>query len=247
MIKPQDTFFRHCLRHKTGTVMVLSLIITLSQAALAVEFQSHNSIYKVATDFMTTRVTASGMKAASIHHGRLDSRLHLKYCDRPLVAFSPRGSRLTGRTTVGVRCEGSQPWSLHVPLTVSVMKTIAVAKQLLPRGSVLHHRDIMMKKVDLATLPQGYIDKEQVLIGQKLKRRITAGAAFTPTIIIKPDRIKRGQRVTILARSGTMEVRMTGKALSSGAVGERIKVVNLASKRKREGVVTANGEVRIAL
>ena len=48
-----------------------------------------------------------------------------------------------------------------------------------------------------------------------------------------------------MAQSGSMLVRMKGKALGSGAIGDRIKVINIKSKRKLEGIITLNGEVKV--
>ena len=48
-----------------------------------------------------------------------------------------------------------------------------------------------------------------------------------------------------MAQSGLMVVRMKGKALASGAVGERIKVMNVKSRKKLEGVITSSGEVKV--
>ncbi|NNE63328.1 MAG: flagellar basal body P-ring formation protein FlgA, partial [Gammaproteobacteria bacterium] len=66
-------------------------------------------------------------------------------------------------------------------------------------------------------------------------------------MVEKPRIISRGQRVTILARVGGMEVRTSGKALAHGAAGERIAVQNIKSRQKLEGTVLASGEVKIDL
>jgi len=247
MIKQQRAFFSFFRQQKTGRWLSLCFIAVFSHTAIAMDFQSHASIDKTAVDFMAAQLKASDIHASVIHARELDSRLHLKACSQNLVAFLPRGSHLIGRTTVGIKCQDAQPWSIQVPVTVRVMKAIAVAAKLLPRDTILQPQDIRMKTIDLSTLPQGYIDQKQSLIGQKLKRLISAGVAFTPNIITPQDRVKRGQRVTILARSGSMEVRMAGRALTSGAVGEVVKVVNIASRQRREGVVTKSGEVQVDL
>ncbi len=240
--------FIRSLQLKTVSLVGTTLIISsLFCPALATNYQSHSSIQHTAKMFMAQHIKQNYTLPATITINRLDNRLRLKQCNQPLTAFRPEGSRDIGRTTVGVKCDGSQPWSLQIPITVSMMKTIAVAAELLPRGKLLSKNDIRMKKIDLATLPQGYIDNINNLVGLKLKRRLAADVAFTPAMIEKPQRIKRGQRITIVARSGSMEVRMSGKALSGGAVGDRIQVINIASKLHREGVITAQGEVQVNL
>ena len=53
--------------------------------------------------------------------------------------------------------------------------------------------------------------------------------------------------VDVLAKSGRMEVRMTGKALTDGAIGEIIQVMNMSSKQKLEGIITSTDEIQINL
>jgi len=48
-----------------------------------------------------------------------------------------------------------------------------------------------------------------------------------------------------MAQSGSMLVRMRGKALDHGAVGDRIKVLNIKSRKKLEGIITVTGEVKV--
>ena len=222
--------------------VLLFLFSSFSHAAV---FQSHTSIYKTAERFISSKVLSKQNNEATVTVGKLDSRLKLKKCSKKLLAFLPKGSRSIGKTTVGVKCQGTKPWSLHVPVTISVFGDVLVAKKQLHKGDVLSANDLKIMKRDLATLPHGYIEEIAVGTGMKVKRRITAGTVITPSMLKKPRIISRGQKVTILADLGRMQVRMEGKALAHGSAGERIQVMNLKSNKKLEGVVTANGEVKV--
>jgi len=213
--------------------------------AVAETFQSHKSIYQAARSFMRNHVSPQHSTKPEVKAGKLDSRLKLKKCNKRLQAFLPKGSRELGKTTVGVKCAGTNPWSLHVPVTISVYKNIVVTTRLLQKGTVLAEPDIKLVKRDLGNLSYGYFEDISSNVGMKLKRRTLAGAVLTPAMLKKPQVISRGQKISILAQSGRMQVRMTGKALANGAVGERIKVMNLKSSQKLEGVVTSAGVVEI--
>jgi flagella basal body P-ring formation protein FlgA len=60
-----------------------------------------------------------------------------------------------------------------------------------------------------------------------------------------PELVVRGQTVTLVAGSPGVEVRMQGKALASGAEGDRLMVSNLRSGRRVEGIVLSDGSVQI--
>lgn len=225
---------------------ILSLTLSMfSSSIFAVSYQSHDSIYKVAKTYLKKQVDLSNNRNSVIKVAKLDSRLKLKLCSKSLSAFVPKGRRLIGKTTVGIRCEGKNPWSLHVAATISAYQMVAVASRQLQKGSVLSESDIRLKKMDVSTLPYGFIEEIKNGVGKKLRRRILKGAVLTPSMLKSPQIVNRGQEITIMALSGRMKVKVKGKALASGAVGERIKVMNLKSQHKLEGVITQSGEVKI--
>lgn len=231
--------------HRTLNIIGFTCIALLASNAAAAEFQSHTSIHDAARTFMQNHARTTFEQKPEIRPGKLDSRLKLRQCTLPLVTYLPDGSRGVGKMTVGVKCTDHKPWSLHVPIMVSLFKEVLVAKESLPRGKLLEKSDLKHTKYDLARLTHGYISELGDSVGMMLKRPLSAGAPLTPNMVEKPRLITRGQRVTIFARAGGMEVRTSGKALAHGAAGERIAVVNIKSKLKLEGTVTASGEVKV--
>ena len=207
--------------------------------------QSHQSIREAATRFMEETIANLQDMPAEIRAGKLDSRLRLGKCDEPLETFLPAGGRTMGNTTVGIRCTHPKRWTLYVPVTVSVFKEVVVVSDTLPRGTVLGHAQLKLAKRNLAKLPQGYYVDPGKLAGMKLKRNVRSGLPLTPTMVEAPQVVKRGQQVTLISRGSAIRVSMPGTALENGAVGERIRVKNLSSKRVVEGVVNMSGQIEV--
>lgn len=230
------------------TNILCTLCLWLSAGgAFAADYQTHESIYAAVRQFMTDHTTAVYDRPAEIEPGSLDSRLMLSRCSEPLEVSIPQGGRDLGRITVGVSCAGPGPWSLQVPTTVTLYKEIVVTARSLPRGTILSANDLRRVEHDVSKLPNGYIADKQAGVGMELRRHLSAGAALTTNMIRKPQIIKRGQQVAIIAVTGNLEVRVTGKALAHGGVGDRIRVLNLSSQKKLEGTVTPSGAVRVDL
>jgi len=227
-----------------GVFIVLS---SVTLPVMAVSYQSHQSIYQAAQRFVQNKVISGHNQHSKVTVGKLDSRLKLKQCTKSLQAFLPTGSRYLGKTTVGVKCTGSKPWSLHVPVVISVYQNVLVASHQLQKGTILKESDVNFKRIDLASLHHGFFEAIKEGVGKKLKRRLATGSVLTPAMLKHPQLISRGQQITIVAMSGRMVVRMEGKALANGAVGDRIKVVNVKSKKKLEGVITSSGEVKVEI
>ena len=230
---------------KRYTCYSLLCVLLYTPVVAAASYQDHKSIYKAARIFLRDHVALQHGQRPQIKVGKLDSRLKLKKCSTKLRAFMPRGSREIGKTTVGVKCTGKKAWSLHVPVTISVYGKVLVASHQLQKGSVLTAADLKLAKNNLANLTYGYYENPKNGIGMKLKRRVSAGTVLTPAMLKKPRIITRGQKVTIMAQSGSMLVRMKGKALDNGAIGDRIKVINIKSRKKLEGIITLAGEVKV--
>lgn len=207
-------------------------------------FQSHDSIKQAAREYLTSQ-TSNQSGNIKISIGRLDSRLSLARCDKTLHAFSPPGSRTTGRTTVGIRCEGSKPWNIFVTAQVGIFDEVVVANRNISRGAILTASDLRLDERDLTKLHRGYITDINQAIGKTVKQSLHRDKPLSPSRISAPNIITRGNEVTILSDSGAVQVRMKGKALGNGSVGDRIQVMNTRSKRKVEAKVISSTEVRV--
>ena len=231
------------MRKQVRTVSLICLALFFN-AVEAADYQSIDSIHEAARQFVVEHTESVYQQSPDVKIGRLDSRLKLSRCGLPLEVYIPEGSRDLGRYTLGVRCDDDRPWSLNLPITVTIYKDIVVTADALPRGKILTGNDFRHVSYDVSKLPAGYIEDDRG-IGMELKRRLSRGVPLTINMLRKPIIIKRGQQVSIIATTGRMEVRMPGKALAHGAAGDRIRVMNLKSKKKVEGTVTPSGNIRV--
>lgn len=189
-------------------------------------------------------VSAQLPPTAQVSGGGLDTRLRLPECSEAPVAESPmlRG----GSATVTVRCP-APAWTLYVPLQISDLRPVVVSARALVRGEAVTDAALGLQTRDVAKLPFGYFESLEAVRGYELRRPLPAGTVLTPNDAEPPRLVRRGEVVTVIGRSGGLEVRVSGTALADGAQGGRIKVRNDSSKRVVEGVVTAAGTVEILL
>ncbi|MCW8890266.1 MAG: flagellar basal body P-ring formation chaperone FlgA, partial [Sedimenticola sp.] len=206
--------------------------------------QSHSSILDAAeTHVLDSLDDTRGITAVP---GRLDSRLRLAQCDQALESFTPYHRKNSAKVTVGIRCNGSHRWTLYVPVSLTIEKAVLVASRELSRGTILTAADFKTEIRDVARLHRGYLTTEQQVIGKKLKRTVHSDNVLTPSQLTIQHAVKKGSQVIILANIGSLQVRMQGKALGNGAIGERIKVENSSSSRRIEVTVISPGIVQAA-
>lgn len=173
----------------------------------------------------------------------LDSRTRLPSCHQPLTVDPFSRSNTT--ITLKVACVDQAGWHIYVPVRLTRKAVVVITAQSLPAGTVLTAQQLWRQERDLNSLPIGYSLDTQPLIGQILRRPLNMGQVVTLADVSAPTRVRRGETVTLVARSGAVEARSQGKALSDAAVDASIRVENLLSRRVMAGRVRADGAVDV--
>lgn len=226
------------------TIALVLLVIARSAPAADLEWQPTDEITASAEKFLQARIGHSA-KQTTVQAGRLDSRHRLARCSEPLVSFLRRGSEVKSRTIVGVRCNGTKPWKVYVPVDVIVTEIVYVAKRTLPRGHLLTADDLLADQRDVSRLISGYVSNPRSILGQRLKTQLIAGKILSPTMLQADVAIRRGQTVTLTVGSGNFAIRASGTALMDGALNQRIRVENNHSGRVIEGYVRSREHVEV--
>ncbi len=234
-----------CKRLKMFVLPVfIALSIQSASAEEAGDLQSHQEIRQVVEDFVYETLSGEDVE---VRVRSLDNRLRLHGCDVPLEAFWSPGSRQRGATSVGVACEGEKPWKIYVRVTIKLMREVAVAARPLVRGDILQRDDVRMVRKDVSRINGSYLEDPTPLIGYELRQSVSANSLLYSRMLQAPKLVRRGDKITVLAVVGGLEVRVMGEALSDGGKGQMIRVRNLSSKRVVQGEVVSKGMVRIVM
>ncbi|HEX8592525.1 MAG TPA: flagellar basal body P-ring formation chaperone FlgA [Pseudomonas sp.] len=177
---------------------------------------------------------------------QLDPRTRMPFCDKDLTA-TLESPKPIGRVNVKVRCEGSSPWTVFVPAQVHLYRNVVTAVRPLKRDSLISDEDVALRERDIGQLGQGFLSSLDQAVGQKTIRPAVMDQVLSPTYLEQPQMIHKGDQVVIIARSGTLAVRMPGEALSDGGLNEQIRIRNLNSKRVIKANVTGPGQVEVPM
>ncbi len=231
----------------TGSNLIVKLLIILWTGVLyasSVDYQSHQSIRAAVHKHILEQLNNSKAEV-QISVSKLDRRLRLPLCDHPLTVSFPSGKENQARITAGVSCHGDKSWTIYLSAKVSMMQQVLVASRALTRGSIITKKDFQLQARNITRLHQGFLQDPADAQGKTLKRNLRKGKVITPRLIATPLMVKKGNHITILADTSGINVRMAGKALTNGAMGDRIRVQNMSSKRELEAIVAAPGIVKV--
>ncbi|MDB5982947.1 MAG: flgA, partial [Pseudomonas sp.] len=226
-------------------------LFTACQPAQAVTLSLPDQLIGVTQGFLEFSVedylaTTKTEGRYQIQVNTLDPRLTLTQCDKELTA-SLETPQPIGRVTVKVRCEGTLPWTVYVPAQVHLFRQVVVVNRPIKRESIITDDDVIMTERDISQMPQGYMTSLDQAVGQKATRQMLNGQILTPLQLEQAEVVRKGDQVIITAKSGTLQVRMPGEALSNGGMGEQIRVKNLNSQRVIKARVMAPGQVEVSL
>ncbi len=225
-------------------ITLISMLVGFSLPAYA-GFQSLEEIRHAAEKFATDRFGQD--ENSTIETRNLDPRLKLQHCPTPLTTQALSTQNHSGNMTVLVKCQGVKPWTVYVPVKIKSYIEVAVAKRPLARGIPITDKDIVFEKREISRLGSGYFEDKNKLNNRLPKRTLAKGAVISPRDLGVNKVINKGSRVSIIAHTNGITVRMAGLALSDAGKGESIRVRNLSSKRTVDAVVIEPGLVKVPM
>lgn len=226
---------------------VLLAPASFGQALQSTTLQDVESIRTIAADHIRQLLQPPATVTLHAEAGILDRRLRLPACTQAPQAFSPSGElRAATRLTIGVRCE-SPAWSVYVPVTVESELAVLVTTRALPRNAAVTAQDVESRRRRVPGVAAGYLVAMDQLAGRHLRNPVGPGTPLDVELLAPDVLIRRGQRVTLVAAAGNLEVRAQGEAIADATPNGRIRVLNLNSRRIVEGQVESRDSVRISL
>ena len=219
---------------------VLVLLLACASPAFAADPQSHGQIRDVALAYVQTQMQARPGKV-SVEVEDIDRRIVLPACSA-LEAFLPAGSQLTGKTSIGVRCNQKPGWSIFLQATIKVSADMLVANRPLAQNTVLSTGDFSLQSGELGQ--PGILTDPAQAIGKTLRFAIGAGQVLRDDMLRSPFLVIQGKTTEVRVRNKGFSIRATGQALNNGAEGQNVQV-RMPSGQVVNGTVTADGHVEV--
>ncbi len=122
---------------------------------------------------------------------------------------------------------------------------VVVTSRPLGRHKIITRDDLAVQRVDISKLSVNVISEPDRVIGRRTKRSIDPSTILRTDLVELPPIVKRGDVVTIIAESGALRVTALGKIKKRGHRGERLKVMNLDTKKVIYARVIDSSTVRV--
>jgi len=200
---------------RLGRLLWLLLFIPLTGAA-------QDTLRSTLEDYLSAQTQGlPGKVTYSI--GALDARTQLAPCTA-FETFLPRGGKLWGKTTLGIRCLGPASWTIYVPVQISVAGSYLVSTRTMPAGYVIAAGDIAAQNGDLGSLPANIVTDPAQALGKTVKNGFSAGQPLRSDQLSAPWAVLQGQSVRTVSNGPGFSVSSEGKALNNAVAGQVVQV-----------------------
>lgn len=156
--------------------------------------------------------------------------------------------RPTGRVIVKVSLfKNSQLIeSGQVSVNISNFMNVLVATDRLDRNCLLSLETIGFESRDVTYLSDKPLTSQNEIAGRRTRRLVGKGNILTYANTELIPTVEVGREVTIIYRTGALEVSALGTALENGYAGESIRIRNEQSKKTIEAIINDEQTVLVA-
>lgn len=153
----------------------------------------------------------------------LDPRINLAQCEKA-QAFLPKGGRLWGKSTVGVRCTNPVNWTIFIQVQVQVLGEYIIANNAITQGQLIKKEHLGTKTGDLCTLQPGIITDMTQIINKTATSALLAGMPIRLDNLRRPQIIQAGQLVRLNSVGTGFSISTDARAIGSASEGQVIQV-----------------------
>ncbi|HEY3295771.1 MAG TPA: flagellar basal body P-ring formation chaperone FlgA [bacterium] len=159
----------------------------------------------------------------------------------------PRPTRLAGNIILAFeRTDGGATRRIVVTGTAHVFGPCLTVKQTVPAG-----QPVQVANLDSISAEWTYLNGDAAQLSdfsaaKVATRALTQGKPITTRDIKGAKLVHRGQNVSVYYAEGSVRIRISGRALCDGAMGDVVPVsTELVASRRLSGTVSADGSIQL--
>lgn len=154
---------------------------------------------------------------------------------------------LIGFTPISVKIIANNKFykTVRVNLNIKILKSVFITKKEIKKGEKINNEEVIIEKKDISKLPKDIVFDLSLFKEKVAKRLIPSQSVLRESYFEDICLVKKGDEVIIFVNLGNLEISTQGKSLSSGKIGEIIKVLNLDSKKELQAKVIGEKKVEV--
>jgi flagella basal body P-ring formation protein FlgA len=115
---------------------------------------------------------------------------------------------------------------------IEVWQEVVLAAKPLGRNQPINREDLDLQRMNMDGIPANAIVNLDHVIGCRANRAIAINSILRTDQVDLPPIVRKGDVVQVLAESAQLKITTQAVAQENGGVGQKIQVINVASKKK---------------
>lgn len=229
-------------------VFIMLLAFTLLLPCLAMSATDRGEeVRQAATAFVTTRTAGMGWDVR-IRRITVSDALKLPEGKIEYEIIAPQQWEGWGNINIAVIARQKERVLRNIPVRVDVeaLTDMVVALHQIEHGELISAADVVLQKREISRSTHLAARTIDDVVGKKPRTTVRANQPVRADQVEKVPLVKPGQMVTIVAENEVLRVSVSGKARSSGAEGDTIRVQNLTSLKEIPAIVISATTVQVA-
>jgi flagella basal body P-ring formation protein FlgA len=141
--------------------------------------------------------------------------------------------------------KGQEIRKIRISARVDIYADVIVARHFLKKYQEIELSDIQITNKNIAVLPPDFVTEEKEVLGKRTTLSVNNQEVLRLSMLETPPLVNKGDRVILLIENDQFKITALGEVKEIGRKGDRIKLVNLSSKREVYGTVLDATTVRV--
>ncbi|MGQ9846231.1 MAG: flagellar basal body P-ring formation chaperone FlgA [Bacteroidales bacterium] len=134
---------------------------------------------------------------------------------------------------------------VRVTAKVELNMEVLIASRYLAKNQIIGEEDVKFVYKKLSQFPSDILLEKDEVIGKMTTIAINQGEILRKGMLKSPPLIRKGDQVTILIENSKLRITAIGEAKEEGGMGDKIRLVNLTSKKEVFGKILDQKTVKI--
>jgi flagella basal body P-ring formation protein FlgA len=144
-----------------------------------------------------------------------------------------------------LRAGGEKAREVRVQARVEIYADVVVARNSLRRHQVVEEKDVQVVNKNITLLPGDVATDLQDVLAKRMNLSVNSQEVLRKSMVEVPPLVKKGDRVTLLVENPSFRITSAGEVKEDGRKGDRIRVLNISSKKDVHGRVLDNHTVQV--
>jgi flagellar basal body P-ring formation protein FlgA len=140
---------------------------------------------------------------------------------------------------------GREAKKVRVSGRIDLYAEVVVARQSLRKHDEIQEKDVQLATRNISFLPQDVVTEVETILGQRTTMTINGREVIRRSMVEVPPLVKKGDRVLMAINNSQFKITTWGEIKEEGRRGDRVKLINLSSKREVYGKVLDSNTVQV--